>query len=173
MVSTKHCRWGRCNSDSRYPDKMYNSISEAIARNRTLHGLLIEIKKTWTRRHICCQNMRQIMVQLLSLLCLCRGTAANLIRTSFIRKQTKDFNPGQLAFQVLLVFDDVYQQQSHCTLKCCCAQIPSKKKTNLVKSQKIQSLIRRIILLCKLSGTAVTCLLKRSRRRNTVGETYQ
>ena len=28
MVSTKHCCWGRCNSDSRYPDKLAKSLKE-------------------------------------------------------------------------------------------------------------------------------------------------
>ena len=28
MVSTKHCSWGRCKSDSRYPEKLHKSLQE-------------------------------------------------------------------------------------------------------------------------------------------------
>lgn len=31
MVSTKHCCWGECRSDSRYPDKLHKSLKEMVA----------------------------------------------------------------------------------------------------------------------------------------------
>ena len=31
MVSTKHCCWGRCNSDSRYEEKLHKSLKEMKA----------------------------------------------------------------------------------------------------------------------------------------------
>ena len=30
MVSTKHCCWGTCNSDSRFPDKLHKSLREML-----------------------------------------------------------------------------------------------------------------------------------------------
>ena len=30
MVSTKHCCWGTCNSDSRYPEKLHKSLKEMV-----------------------------------------------------------------------------------------------------------------------------------------------
>ena len=30
MVSTKHCCWGTCNSDSRFPDKLHESLKEVL-----------------------------------------------------------------------------------------------------------------------------------------------
>ena len=30
MVSTKHCCWGTCNRDSRFPDKLHKSLKEKL-----------------------------------------------------------------------------------------------------------------------------------------------
>ena len=30
MVSTKHCCWGTCDSDSRYPEKLHKSLKEMV-----------------------------------------------------------------------------------------------------------------------------------------------
>ena len=30
MVGTKHCCWGTCNSDSRYPEKVHKSLKEMV-----------------------------------------------------------------------------------------------------------------------------------------------
>jgi len=41
MVSTKHCCWETCNSDSRYPEKLHNEIAEGNdkIRNENIHSL--------------------------------------------------------------------------------------------------------------------------------------
>ena len=34
MVSTKHCSWGTCRSDARYPDKLHKSLKELEATGK-------------------------------------------------------------------------------------------------------------------------------------------
>ena len=34
MVSTKHCCWGTCRSDARYPDKLHKSLKESEAAGK-------------------------------------------------------------------------------------------------------------------------------------------
>ena len=34
MVSTKHCCWGECKSDARYPDKLHEALKQMMAAGK-------------------------------------------------------------------------------------------------------------------------------------------
>ena len=45
MVGTKHCCWGECKSDSRYPDKLPKQLQEMISDGRKAFiGLQSQVK---------------------------------------------------------------------------------------------------------------------------------